>query len=224
MGVDVVATLNEAFDAIADLFPQTAQQPSGAEAAGPPIYFRPDAFSSNMHPTTKKSITIKVGVYSREDCSTESLQTYLQLAFEDGETKREREANIAQLQETVTQVQANLTSLDALITLKQAGTAIPAGQYNDHLVSQSVAELQRARTATAQELTMRIKQVEQLQQVLNKPLSTLVGDTTPLQKKFMSCVISLCTSILLTLKESNPDYASIDVASIMAKFAAPDIA
>lgn len=90
LGVDVAETWTAAFDQIAEVFPQTAEQPSGTNSIGPAVYLRPDAFESNLHPTQKKSITVKVGVYS--DAAYTKLQTYLNLTFEDGETKREREA------------------------------------------------------------------------------------------------------------------------------------
>jgi hypothetical protein len=225
LGVDVPKTLNEAFDAIAELFPQTAEQPAGSSVMGSPVYLRPDAFEANMHPTTKKSITIKVGVY--DDAEFTKLMAYVHLSFEDGETKRERLAVISQLQETLAQVQTNLTAMDALIALKQSNAPIPSGEYNEYLTSKTVAELQQLRVGIIQEIAQRQSQLAQLNQVLNKDLSTLIGsgaeDDTPLQKKFMNCVAALCTSILLTLKASTEKYKNIDVAAIMALFAPPDI-
>lgn len=226
LGVDVPKTLNEAFDAIAELFPQTAEQPAGSSVMGSPVYLRPDSFEANMHPTLKKSITIKVGVY--DDAEFTKLMTYIHLAFEDGETKRERLANISQLQDVLSQVQANLTAMDGLIALKQSNSTIPPDTYNEYLVSKTVAELQQLRVGVVQEIAQRQAQLTQLQQVLNKDLSILIGpvtapDATPLQIKFMTCVGALCTAILMTLKATTEKYKNIDVAAIMALFAPPVI-
>ena len=108
LGVDVAETWTAAFDQIAEVFPQTAEQPGGTNGIGPAVYLRPDAFESNRHPTLKKSITVKVGVYS--DAEYTKLQTYLNLTFADGETKREREANLASLVKAKSDIQCPFLS------------------------------------------------------------------------------------------------------------------
>lgn len=226
MGVDVVEILQEVFDAVAEQFPQTAEQAAGAESSGPAVYLRPDSFECNLDPGTRKSLQIKVGVYG--EAEFQKVQTYIRLVFEDGETKRQRLANIADLQAAKTQVTDNLTALRALIALKQSGGSIPSGVYSEYHVSMATDQLVALERQTAGELAMRVKQIAELQQVLNGDLATLLGDptaenATPLQIKVSQMVGALCPAILLQLKETNPDYANIDVAGIMAKFAIPDV-
>ena len=221
IGVDVVAAWTDAFDAIADEFPQTAEQPEGASAWGPPVYLRPDAFQANLHPTQKKSVLIRVGVYS--DAAYTKLQTNLHLVFEDGNSKREREANIAQLQQSRIQATANIAQLNELITLKQNNQTLPEN-VNPQYASQTVEQLQGVVKSIEQELVYRDAQIAELQRVIAGDLNKLLGgEGTPLQVKVLTSVGALCTAILGTLKASNPDYAGIDVAAIMSEFAVPDI-
>jgi hypothetical protein len=204
LGVDVAEAWNNAFDQVAEIFPSTQDQPSGSEASGPAVYLRPDAFEANLHPTTTKSITIKVGVYS--DAEYSKLQTYLNLHFEDGETKREREANLAQLDKAKSDLETNLPHMQALLAARLAGEPVP-----------------KSDGVTYNELGYRVKQIAELSQVLNGDLSLLLGSKTKLQQLVMASVGALCTAILLTLKATHPDYADIDVQKIMTEFAVPDI-
>lgn len=221
IGVDVVKAWTEAFDAIADEFPQTKEQPEGASAWGPPVYLRPDAFQANLHPTQRKSVLIRVGVYS--DAAYGKLQTNLHLVFEDGASKREREANIAQLQQSKIQATANLAQINELIALKQGNQTLP-DNVNPQFANQTVEQLQGMVKQIEQEIKYRDAQIAELSQVIAGDLNKLLGgDKTPLQVKVLTSVGALCTAILGTLKASNPDYAGIEVAKIMSEFVVPDI-
>jgi hypothetical protein len=219
-GVDVVEAWTDAFDAIADQFPQTAEQPSGSGSIGPAVYLRPDAFQANLHPDRKKSILIKVGVYS--DSLYAKLQTNLHLVFEDGATKREREANVVQLNAAKVQAEATLVQVQDLIVLKQTSQTIPES-VNPQFASQTVEQLQGLVKQIEQEIKYREAQILELSQVITGDLSVLLGNSTPLHQSVMASVGALCTAILMTLKTSNPDYAGIDVQAIMSEFAIPDI-
>ena len=224
LGVDVAETWNSAFDQVAEVFPATQDQDPAAVANGPAVYLRPDAFEANLHPTQKKSITIKVGVYS--DDTYTKLQTYINLMFEDGETKREREANPAQLVKAKSEITVNLNATQALLAARTAGTAVPkidGFTYNEFALKQTVEELTATAKQQETELGLRVKQIAELNQVLNGELSLLLGSKTELHQSVMASVGALCTAILVTLKETNPDYMEIDVAKIMSEFAIPDI-
>jgi hypothetical protein len=222
VGVDVAEAWSATFDQVAEEFAATKDQPAGSESAGPPVFLRADAFEANLNPTQKKSVTMKVGVYS--DDSYTKLQTYIQLVFEDGETKRERETNLANLTSAKGQLETTLAALDALVAAREANAAVPSSfQYNEYILGQTLEQLHATRTQTAAELASRIQQIAQLSQVLNGDLSTLLGNSTSLHQTVMGSVGALCTAILLTLKQVNPDYADIDAAAIMAKFSTPDI-
>ena len=224
LGVDVSASWNSAFDKVAELFPATTDQDKGSESNGPAVYLRPDAFEANLHPTQKKSITIKVGVYS--DGTYTKLQTYINLMFEDGETKREREANLAQLAKAKSEITVNLNATQALLAARTAGTAVPkidGFTFNEFALKQTVEELTATAKQQETELGLRVKQIAELNQVLNGELSLLLGSKTELHQSVMASVGALCTAILVTLKETNPDYMEIDVGKIMSEFAIPDI-
>ena len=225
LGVDVAETWNNAFDQVAELFPATKDQEPGAEVFGPAVFLRPDSFEANLHPTQKKSVTIKVGVYS--DDSYSKLQTYLNLTFEDGETKRERETNLATLTRAKTDLVQNLERTNLLLESRIAGEPVPklpsGDAYSDFVLRKSSDELLEMVKQLESELGYRTKQIAELTQVLNGDLSLLLGSKTPLQKSVMSSVGALCTAILLTLKKTNPDYSEIDVEKIMEQFAIPDI-
>ena len=224
LGVDVTESWNSAFDKVAELFPATKDQEEGSESNGPAVYLRPDAFEANLHPTQKKSITIKVGVYS--DGTYTKLQTYINLMFEDGETKREREANLAQLARAKSEITVNLNATQALLAARTAGTAVPridGFTFNEYVLKQTVEELTATAKQQETELGLRVKQIAELNQVLNGELSLLLGSTTALHQSVMDSVGALCTAILITLKETHPDYKEINVAKIMSEFALPDI-
>ncbi len=224
LGVDVAETWNSAFDQVAEVFPETKDQDPSAVANGPAVYLRPDAFEANLHPTQKKSITIKVGVYS--DAAYRNLQTYLHLTFEDGETKREREANLAQLAKAKADITSNLNASRLLLAARIAGEPVPVIEnlnYNTEVLKKSVEELTALVKQQESELGYRTKQITELEQVFNGDLSLLLGSTTALHQSVMVSVGALCTAILITLKETNPDYMKIDVDKIMSEFAIPDI-
>lgn len=224
LGVDVSESWNSAFDKVAELFPATKDQDKGSESNGPAVYLRPDAFEANLHPTQKKSITIKVGVYS--DGTYTKLQTYINLMFEDGETRREREANLAQLARAKSEITVNLNATQALLAARTAGTAVPkidGFTFNEYVLKQTVEELTVTAKQQETELGLRVKQIAELNQVLNGELSLLLGSETALHQSVMESVGALCTAILITLKETHPDYKEIDVAKIMSEFAIPNI-
>lgn len=222
VGVDVAEAWSNTFDQVAEQFPSTKDQPDGSQAVGPAVYFRADSFEANLHPTEKKSVVMKVGVYG--DDKYTKLQTYLFLNFEDGETKREREVNLANLKQAKSQIEVSLNGLNALITARQNNAAVPTQfQYNEYTLSQTLEQLQQLKTQSEAELKARVKQIAELNEVLNGDLATLLGNSTPLHQTVMQSVGALCTAILLTLKQVNLDYKDIDVAEIMKAFKTPDI-
>ncbi len=225
LGVDVADTWSSAFDQVAELFPATKDQDASAENLGPKVFLRADAFEANLHPTQKKSVTMKVGVYS--DATYSKLQTYLNLTFEDGETKREREANLATLNRAKAELEQNLERTNLLLEARIAGDPVPklpnGEAYSDFVLRKSIDELLEMVKQLGSELGYRTKQIAELTQVLNGDLSLLLGSKTPLQKSVMLSVGALCTAILITLKKTHPDYAEIDIEKIMAQFAIPDI-
>jgi hypothetical protein len=146
--------------------------------------------------------------------------------FEDGETKREREANLAQLAKAKSEIAVNLNATQALLAARTAGTAVPkidGFTYNEFALKQTVEELTATAKQQETELALRVKQIAELNQVLNGELSLLLGSKTALHQSVMESVGALCTAILITLKETHPDYKEIDVAKIMSEFAVPDI-
>jgi len=224
LGADVVAAWNGAFDQVAELFPQTADQPAGSQVNGPAVFLRADAFEANLHPTQKKSIKIKVGVYANEDY--DKVQTYLELLFVDGDTRRERDKNKAELQSAIKQIELQVDVTGQLLVARTNGTAVPViegFQYNEVALKQTVAELTTSLKGFEAELVMRQKQIAEITKVLTGDLGTLLGSTTALHLSVMNSVGALCTAILVTLKTVHPDYKNVDVAKIMSEFAIPDI-
>ena len=225
IGIDVAEAWSGAFDQVAEIFPATKDQEASASTIGPQVYLRADAFEAQLHPTQKKSVTMKVGVYS--DVEYTNLQTYLNLTFEDGDTKREREAYLAQLNNSKRDIEVSLSRLELLVAARLAnqGTpVIPGFQYSEYILSQTTDQLKDLVKQQQQDLVYRTKQVADQNQVLNGDLSLLLGnDNTPLQQTISASVGALCTAILRTLKETHPDYANIDVAQIMSEFATPDV-
>ena len=150
----------------------------------------------------------------------------MHLTFEDGETKREREANLAQLSKAATDITSNLNASRLLLAARIAGGPVPVIEnltYSAEVLKKTVDELTAVVKQQEAELGYRSKQIADLSHVLNGDLSLLLGSTTALHQSVMASVGALCTAILITLKETNPDYMEIDVAKIMSEFAIPDI-
>lgn len=224
LGVDVIAAWQNAFDQIADQFPVTAEQADGSQTMGPPIYLRADAFKANLHPTQNKALEIKVGVYS--DAAYQRLQCYIILSFEDGSSTRTREGNIAQLLAGVTNLNSTISLLSEVIVAKETNAEMPANTPV-YMTQQTVEQLTQQKVSAEQQRDNMQKEADRLKAVVVGKLSTLLGGVagseTPLQLSVKQSVGALCSAILAVLKQTNPDYANIDIAKIMSEFAIPSL-
>jgi len=234
LGIDVVESWNEAFNEIANEFDQTKDQAVGAQSNGPSITLRPDSFFAHLHPTDKKSIAIKVGIYSplKEKNSNNEVvvvnpyhkyQNSINLVFEDGQSKRERDNMIAGLVGQNTDATNRITLINSLITLKQNNEPLPENTSIE-FIDKTIPQLQGLVALAESDIAFRQSRISVLQSVIAGDISKLLGsENTTLQTKVLTSVAALCTAILITLKSYHPDYVNIDVAKIMSEFAVPDI-
>lgn len=206
IGVDLTESFNAVFDQVANEFPVTEDQPVGSSAKGPAIYLRPERFAADLNPNGPKSVVFTAGVYS--DSAMTKRSAYFELVFEDGESKRNRQTRIIQLQQAVAEQQSYLDET--------------------HQNWASFSDEQKAQLKQYAEINIPNleKQIASLESQTVGHLNDLIGTSVPetsLQESVKATVAVLCTAILVRAKATIPDYADIDVQQIMQEFAIPSV-
>lgn len=204
LGVNLQDSFNAVFDQVANEFPVTEDQPEGSNAKGPAIYLRPERFACDLNPSGPKSVVFTAGVYSDSQMTKRS--AYFELVFEDGESKRNRDARVIQLQQNLDEQQSYVDETH---------------QNWANFTDEQKTQLKRYAEINIPNLN---KQITSLQSQTVGHLNDLVGnDETPLQLAVKATVGGLCASILARVKQTNPDYADIDVQQIMQEFSIPNV-
>lgn len=206
LGVNLLDSFTSVFDKVANEFPVTEDQPEGSSTKGPAIYMRPERFACDLNPSGPKSVVFTAGVYS--DAALTKRSAYFELVFEDGESKRNRDARVIQLQQNIEEQQSYIDETH---------------QNWDNFNDEQKTQLKRYAEINIPNLN---KQVMSLQSQTVGHLNDLVGTSEPetqLQQVVKATVATLCASILTKVKQTNPDYADIDVQQIMQEFAIPNV-
>lgn len=206
LGVNLLDAFTGVFDQVANEFPVTEDQPAGSSAKGPAIYMRPERFACDLNPSGPKSVVFTAGVYS--DSALTKRSAYFELVFEDGESKRNRETRIIQLQQNVEEQESYVNETH---------------QNWANFTDEQKTQLKRYAEINIPNLN---KQIASLQSQTVGHLNDLVGTSdpeTPLQQAVKATVGALCASVLTRIKQTNPDYADIDVQQIMQEFAIPNV-
>lgn len=206
IGVDLLTSFNNVFDQVANEFPVTEDQPQGSNSKGPAIYLRPERFAADLNPTGPKSVIFTAGVYSDAEMTKRS--AYFELVFEDGESKRNRQARIIQLQQAVAEQQSYID------------------ETNQNWASYSDEQKVQLKQYAEINIPNLNKEIQNLQSQTVGHLNDLIGTSDPetsLQLGVKSTVVALCASILTMAKQTIPDYADIDVQQIMQEFAIPSV-
>lgn len=206
IGVNLLDSFNYVFDQVTNQFPVTEDQPEGSNAGGPAIYMRPERFACDLNPSGPKSVVFTAGVYSDEAMTNRT--AYLELVFEDGESKRNRQTRIIQMQQAVDEQQSYIDET--------------------HQNWANFSEEQKTQLKVYAEINIPnlTKQIQALESKTIGNLNDLIGTSnpeTPLQQSVKSTVVALCAAILTLTKQMVPDYADIDVQQIMQEFAIPSV-
>lgn len=195
------------FDKIANHFPVTEDQPEGSQGIGPAIYIRPERFAFRADPDTPKSVVITAGVYTDSNFSKRS--AYFELVFEDGESKRNRQTRVIQLEQSLEE------------QLAYANETHP--QWEQYSTEQKTQLKQYASI----NIPNMQKEIDNLNSQVVGSLDDLVGTTeggdTALQAVCKEFLGVFCGSVLTKIKAENEEYSNINVELIMSEFAIPDV-
>lgn len=209
---------SDAFSDSLDQFPVWKE--ASAVIAGVKTYSRQIEWDARLSYENAKTVTVTMGLYATEAC--EEMQPERKtLTFEDGATKRNREAQLAQLNTIISDRTAGLAAIDAIKVAK----ALPVGQertntlaqYNQQLVNHP--DLDALRTQTAQELAGYTAQKAQLASVAYGSIARLVslpsiaGSMKPL----------VVDGIIATLKGIIPEWKDLDMDAVASHFALPSV-
>lgn len=197
-GVDVAAAWSGVLDTMANVFPILADPSVGDEKYGPGKYLRLDAWRANLQWTGAKAVAAILGVY--DDLDYTKPVAYVQLVFADGDTLRQREVQKTDYQRQKAYAQ---TILDGTVE----GWANKTQEEKDELTVQA----QRTVTAYTQQLAMMDSQ-------LVAPLADLLSKT-----EIQQSIGALLVGVFSTLKKTNENWADVDVASVMSRFALPSV-
>jgi hypothetical protein len=210
---------SDAFSESLDQFPVWKESNSDL-IAGIKTYSRQIEWDARLSYEEAKSVTVTLGLYSTAKC--EEMQPERKtLTFEDGATKRQREATIAQLDTVISDRTAAIAAIDAIKVAK----ALPAGQaktnalaqYNQQLVNHP--DLDALRAQTTQELAGYQTQKTQLASVTYGSIAQLVS----LPSIASSMKPLVVDGIIATLKGVIPEWADLDMAVVGQRFALPSV-
>lgn len=206
----------DAFSDSLDMFPAWVAAPIG----GVNTFIRQLEWDARLSYESNKTITVTMGVYST-DKFDEPQPERKSLTFEDGATKRQREAQLAQLNTAITIRTEAIAAIDAIKVAKE----LPAGQertntlaqYNQQLVNH--ADLDGLRAQTVQELEGYRAQKAQVSSVTYGSIAELVavpsiaGSMKPL----------VVDGIIATLKGVLPEWKDLDMDVVASRFALPSV-
>lgn len=199
-GVDVAAAWAAALDTMAETFPLLKDPNPGDEANGPAYYLRLDSWMANLQWEGAKSVTAVIGIY--DDVEYSEAQAYVSLVFADGDTLRQRATQKANLQ-------AEITAANQILAEP------PTYPGWSGLTAEQKADL----TARAPQQRLYAQaEYDRMNAQLVAPLSTLLSDPAVLQS-----VGALVAATFATLKATTPEWADVDVATIMSKFTLPSV-
>lgn len=199
-GVDVAQIWADSLDQMAEVFPILAEPEVDAKKFGPAYFLRLDSWKANLDLATNKSVVAIIGVYDSTDFS--NVTAYISLLFADGNTLRQREQELAQLQEQVNLADSILANPPTFPNWNQ----LTVEEKNQRIDQAPLAK----KYAT--------ERINQINSQLVAPLSNLLGIPAVQQS-----IGALLVGLFATLKATDPEWAEVDVASIMSKFALPDI-
>lgn len=197
---DVAGTWAAALDQMADIFPLLKEPPAAAKKDGLPVYLRLDSWQANLQWDGAKAVTAILGIYS--DKNYADVQAYVSLVFADGATLRQRE----QQRDAFT---AQIEQADSI--LSDPPTYPNWSALNHEQQQQLTKQAPLAKKSAQENLTRMSTQ-------LVAPLSDLLSIVEVQQS--VGALIAACFSGLVA---ADADWKDVDVATVMSKFALPDV-
>ncbi len=209
---------SDAFSASMDEFPTWAE--SATPIGGVKTYIRQLEWDARLSYEANKTVTVTMGIYSTPECKETQPERKI-LTFEDGASKRQRQANIAALDQRITQLAEAQTAIDAI----KAAKAMPAGaqrdailaQFNPQIVNQP--DLDAYRAQVVQEQSSYVNQKAQLAAVTYGEIKDLVS-LTSIAGSIKSLVVD---GVLANLKAVLPEWSDLDMNIVSSRFALPPV-
>ena len=209
---------SDAFSDSLDTFPQwvESQNPIG----GIPVYMRQLEWDARLDLDGNKSVTVTMGLYPTAACDSE-MPVRKELKFEDGVTRRAREAQIAQLETVIADRQVGLTTIDAIKVAK----ALPPGAtrtaqlaaFSQQIVNQP--DLDAYRAQVAQELAGYQSQLASLRAVTYGTIASLMASPS-VAGSIKSLIVD---GIIATLQSIIPEWSGLDMQLVSDRFFLPPV-
>jgi hypothetical protein len=214
---DLETMWDGAFSTALDEFPQWKEPEEPIGGIG--NYFRQLEWDARLPLDSNKSVKITMGVYSTSAC-TEDAPERKELLFEDGQTKRNREAQIVRLQELVADRTATIGVVAEIKTwiakpLSAERTAKLA-TYNQDIVSKP--DLDAYAKQLQQELDGYSAQLASLNAIKYGAIANLLASPS-IGGSIKSLVIALCK----VLKANVEEWKDLDLDLVASRFFVPQV-
>jgi hypothetical protein len=169
---------------------------------------------------SNKSVTVTMGLYPTAACDSD-MPVRKELKFEDGVTRRSREATIAQLETLIADRGVGLTTIDAIKIVK----ALPPGAtrtaqlaaFPQQIVNQP--DLDAYRVQVANELAGYQNQLANLRAVTYGTIASLIASPS-VGGSIKNVIVD---GILATLKSIIPEWSGLDMQIVSDRFFLPSV-
>ena len=209
---------SDAFSDTLDTFTKWAE--STKPIGGIPVYIRQLEWDACLPLDAAKSVVVTMGLYPTAACDSEyPVRKVLQ--FEDGATKRNRDAQIAHLRTLIADREIVIKAIDEIIAWKamplSAERSAKLATYNQAIVEQ--ADLASYKIQRQQELTGYSEQIARLEAVDYGTILSLLSSPS-----VASSVKNLIIVTIGTLKKHVPEWSALDMDIVEQRFFVPDVA
>lgn len=207
-----------AFSEALDEFPEWKEPET--QIGGLPVSIYQNRWDAQLPWVGEKKIEVTIGAYKNNDLRLKPTEQVL--IFEDGATKRRREAELASIQkdlEATTKVIALLPEIDALrkSTTTENKTLLEA-RYSEYPVLRGQKDLDEFKALLENQKTMQTQNLERLQSATYGSLPKILSNS-----KVLASSQKIVFAGLASLKESNPFYANLDMALVASRYSLPDV-
>lgn len=206
----------DAFSDSLDMFPAWVAAPIG----GVQTFIRQLEWDARLAYESNKTVTVTMGVYPT-DKFDEPQPERKSLTFEDGVSKRAREAQVAQYTTRINDIAAMLIAVDAIKAAKAladgpAKTAALAA-YNPQIVNQP--DLDAYRAQLVQEQTSYTNEKARMLAIKYGTIAELVA-LPSIAGSIKSLVVD---GVIATLKANIPEWVDLDMDLVGARFSLPSV-
>ncbi len=214
---DLESLWSEAFSESLDDFPQW-EEPV-APVGGIPNYFRQLEWDARLALDSSKAVTVAMGVYPTPACDlVEPVRKVLQ--FEEGASKRQRQAQIAQNETLIADRAAGLEAIAEIKTWKakplSAERTAKLATFNQMIVNQP--DLDAYAKQILEEQRGYADQLARLNAISYGSIATLIANPS-----VAASIKSMILALFSILKENVEQWKNLDMELVESRFFIPDV-